>query len=153
MNRDERFFGERLEEAALRIGGMRGEECARAIEGSIRLIGGVRAVRVSSTTRSGRVLFDAARVRDWQFERAVRVMGFELEGCTRLGASTSGGWADGAAPTGPRDPRAALEEPALAASKAGRRGAGTVMDAESQLAATPSSDATSMKSRASDEKG
>lgn len=60
MNRDERFFGERLEEAALRIGGMRGEECARAIEGSIGLIGGVRgraglpaAARRGSTAPEG----------------------------------------------------------------------------------------------------
>src|SRR3972149_2063881 len=117
MNRHERFFGERPEEALLRIGGMRGEECARAIEGSIGLIGGVRSVRVSSTTRSGRVLFDAARVRDWQFERAVRVMGFELERCERLGAGMSQGWANRAAPAGPLDPRAALEDPALAASR------------------------------------
>jgi copper chaperone CopZ len=104
VNRREQSFGERPEEAALRIGGMRGEECARGIEGSIGLIGGVRVVRVPFTTRSGRVLFDAARVQDWQFERAVRVMGFELERCERLGAGTSGGWAGGAAPTGPRDP-------------------------------------------------
>jgi hypothetical protein len=77
---------------------------ARAIEGSIGLIGGVRTVRVSFATGSGRVLFDAFRVQDCQFERAVRVMGLDMVSCERLGASMSRGWALGTCASSSRWP-------------------------------------------------
>lgn len=70
---------ERLTETRFMIEGMRDDACARCIEGAIGLIGGVHAVRVSLPSRAAWVVFDSARVRDWQFERAVRAMGYRLE--------------------------------------------------------------------------
>jgi len=70
---------ERLTEIHLEIEGMRDDDCARAVEGAIGLIGGVRAVRVSFITQGAWVVFESARVREWQFERAVRAMGYRLE--------------------------------------------------------------------------
>ena len=68
-----------LAQVALPLRGMRDDACARCIEGAIGLIQGVREVRVSLTMRTARVLFEPGRVHGWQFARAVRAMGYELE--------------------------------------------------------------------------
>jgi len=77
-------------EVQLMIEGMRDDACARRLEGALGLIAGVEAVRVSLGDWTARVVFDAARVREWQFERAVRAMGYRLKSCERVSARTAG---------------------------------------------------------------
>jgi copper chaperone CopZ len=91
---DGRVLGTRgdecLTETRFVIDGMHDDACARCIEGAIALIGGERVVRVSLSSRTAWVVFDSARVREWQFERAVRAMGYRLE--SRHAAPGSLGW-------------------------------------------------------------
>jgi len=78
-------------EVRLAIENMRDDACARCIEGALELIAGVEAVGVSVSDRTARVVFDTGRVREWQFERAVRAMGYELKSCERVPARAAGG--------------------------------------------------------------
>lgn len=71
----------RVVEARLAIAGLHDDACALSVEGALGLIPGVYAVRASCPDGTARVVFDSTRVRDWQFERAVRAMGYQLKSC------------------------------------------------------------------------